>query len=281
MRRHWNTQVTEFAVGVVATAGAVVVHHALPTHWREFAWTLLLVPAALLAYYLGVRGSLGAAAAAVLVVYLSPSASGGSLRMSVPDLKFFVSAFIVVPSVAMGLVAHRLRSERAKVTHLNAQLAERSARDGLTNLFNHTQFHHALQAYCSSGGPEFSLLVLDLNGFKQVNDTLGHAVGDVCLRTLAERITAGLRRGDLAFRYGGDEFAIILPNTGGGGAEELAQRIRQQVESEPVSSNLPIFLSTAIGSATFRQDADAPDRLFALADERMYLDKTRRAARVR
>ena len=121
--------------------------------------------------------------------------------------------------------------------------------------------------------------MLDLNGFKAINDTLGHAAGDQALRLLAQRLREGLRETDIIARLGGDEFAIVTMDTDPPPAiDALARRIHQMVE-QPITALAPVglHLSTSIGWVQFPRDGTDCDSLLEGADRAMYRAKRERA----
>jgi diguanylate cyclase (GGDEF)-like protein/PAS domain S-box-containing protein len=166
---------------------------------------------------------------------------------------------------------------------LEAALVHRSLHDPLTGLPNRILFndrlHHALERGRRERTPT-SLLGIDLDGFKQINDQYGHPVGDEVLVALAERLTSVLRASDTAARVGGDEFSIVCENSGRTDAESLATRLRDRV-SEPLhlAGGLTLPLTVSIGIGTAEGD-DHPERAFEAlvreADDAMYVDKAAR-----
>ena len=165
---------------------------------------------------------------------------------------------------------------------LEAALVHRSLHDPLTGLPNRILFndrlHHALERGRRERTPT-SLLGIDLDGFKQINDQYGHPVGDEVLVAVAERLTSVLRASDTAARVGGDEFSIVCENSGRPDAEALATRLRDRVR-EPLhlASGLRLPLTVSIGIGTAEGDAD-PERAFEAlvreADVARYVDKAR------
>ena len=165
---------------------------------------------------------------------------------------------------------------------LEAALVHRSLHDPLTGLPNRILFndrlHHALERGRRERTPT-SLLGIDLDGFKQINDQYGHPVGDEVLVAVAERLTSVLRASDTAARVGGDEFSIVCENSGRPDAEALATRLRDRVR-EPLhlASGLRLPLTVSIGIGTAEGDAD-PERAFEAlvreADDALYVDKAR------
>jgi diguanylate cyclase (GGDEF)-like protein/PAS domain S-box-containing protein len=165
---------------------------------------------------------------------------------------------------------------------LEAALVHRSLHDPLTGLPNRILFndrlHHALERGRRERTPT-SLLGIDLDGFKQINDQYGHPVGDEVLVAVAERLTSVLRASDTAARVGGDEFSIVCENSGRPDAEALATRLRDRVR-EPLhlASGLRLPLTVSIGIGTAEGDVD-PERAFEAlvreADDAMYVDKAR------
>ena len=101
--------------------------------------------------------------------------------------------------------------------------------DDLTGLYNHGTFQEWLERHVAEGIP-FSIVMVDLDDFRAVNNTLGHQAGDGLLRAIASGLVAAGRSMDLVFRYGGDEFALILPSTDGSGAHRVAERVHEAVE---------------------------------------------------
>jgi diguanylate cyclase (GGDEF)-like protein len=120
------------------------------------------------------------------------------------------------------------------------------------------------------------LLFLDLDGFKHINDTLGHTVGDAILQQVALRLTNCIRRSDTACRFGGDEFVVLLPEHEGKRAvATIAQKIRAQIAAPFVIDGVAIEMTTSLGMATYPTDDDDLNSLIQACDEAMYRDKAR------
>jgi diguanylate cyclase (GGDEF)-like protein len=181
------------------------------------------------------------------------------------------------------------RENAALVTELrrkNAVLERLSIVDPLTQLYNHAYFHDSLdrevrRAARTNGS--FSVIMLDLDGFKEVNDGLGHKTGDEVLHRFAEGLrghnrrltdlTFRLREHDVAARYGGDEFAVILPDTPKAGASVMAERLRMQWEKAPLHESQPVALTLSLGVAGYPHDALDRDGLIEAADMALHAAK--------
>ena len=151
--------------------------------------------------------------------------------------------------------------------------------DPLTDLFNRRFFHSALRKEirrCRRNGMELSLLLLDLDKFKSVNDVYGHPFGDQVLRRAGQLVRRSVRESDIACRYGGEEFAVILPETGRLGAHTSAERVRQRVAEgiaeRPIGGRI-VALTISGGIASLPEDGESADRLAKLADRALYRAK--------
>ncbi|MET0728659.1 MAG: PAS domain S-box protein [Acidimicrobiales bacterium] len=156
-------------------------------------------------------------------------------------------------------------------------LVKQANHDSLTDLVNRARFEDQLVEACAAAldhGP-VSVVFLDLNEFKAINDTYGHAAGDLVLQQSAQRMRGALRPGDLAGRIGGDELAAILFGADEAVAEQVTERLRQAI-AEPMDVNgLQLTLSASIGHVTTRTPVDA-EQLLIQADVAMYADKRSR-----
>jgi diguanylate cyclase (GGDEF)-like protein len=161
----------------------------------------------------------------------------------------------------------------------NAQLYETTRaladRDPLTGFFNHRYLHERLGEEilrAQRSGAPLAVLMIDLDDFKAVNDTLGHLFGDEVLRWAAEQIRAVLRGSDVAARYGGDEFAVVLPDTPAAGAREVGERIVATLRDRPyrAEGRGPVAVGASIGIASFPADGRTPAALIAGADAALY-----------
>jgi len=194
----------------------------------------------------------------------------------------------IVGTGAFGLLlasyAHRrtMQLERAYSTHLeelSQRLRSLAYRDSLTDLYNHRYFHeqlsHEVERAARYNRP-LSVILMDLDNFKQINDNHGHLTGDRLLALVGQVIKNYVRSADVAARYGGDEFAILLPDTSLEAAEATARKLAQAVAtgrtySGPLSDGLPV--SVSYGVASCPEEARGATELLQLADDRLYAAK--------
>jgi len=157
---------------------------------------------------------------------------------------------------------------------LYARVEQRARIDELTGLFNRRHFEERLKeeiARHSRYGVEFSIILLDLDNFKNYNDTNGHPAGDILLRYTGRIVKSSIRDADQAFRYGGDEFAVILPQTDRDNAYVVAERVRQQIAEEMEKKANAVTCS--IGLASYPSDGVISGELVTVADTALYYAK--------
>jgi two-component system cell cycle response regulator len=156
------------------------------------------------------------------------------------------------------------------------QSLEMAVTDQLTGLHNRRYMMGQLKALCARanrGGEPAAVLLVDIDHFKLVNDGYGHDVGDEVLREFAVRLATNVRAIDLACRYGGEEFAVVMPSTKLEDAQRIAERIRQHVGGAPIRASggkTLLTVTISIGVAVSLGDQDTPDLLLKRADEALY-----------
>jgi diguanylate cyclase (GGDEF)-like protein len=158
---------------------------------------------------------------------------------------------------------------------LEDQLRYQASSDSLTGLANHRHLFEILQAEIGRSkrtGREFSVVLLDLDGLKNINDQFGHVGGDRALCRLAQIMKDCCRSIDTAARHGGDEFALVLPETSPAAASLVARRICELLGDEPEEPSL----SVSLGIASYPEDADAIGTLLYAADKALYAMKNKR-----
>lgn len=194
--------------------------------------------------------------------------------LGIAGLWFFITAMrgLAVHNAAVD-ESFRLAHELRRAT----QIAQWQAQtDGLTGLKNRSAFLDAADAVMKllSRDRQFTtMLAIDVDGFKQINDRYGHAAGDTALVAIAEIFRTVLRRSDVCGRLGGDEFAILLPNTPPEAAVGVAEKLLRSVQDESITfANVNFDLTISIGVASGERDVEA---LVALADNAMYEAKRR------
>lgn len=158
------------------------------------------------------------------------------------------------------------------------ELRRLATTDGLTRLYNHRHFHEILKLEyerASRYETQLSLVMMDIDYFKNINDTHGHPVGDLILKELARRLKSYVRRIDTLARYGGEEFAILLPQTSLDSARTLAERIRAETEKRPFETEKgELFITVSLGVCdTGSEDVKNHADIVSKADEALYRAK--------
>jgi diguanylate cyclase (GGDEF)-like protein len=178
----------------------------------------------------------------------------------------------------MGLMTwHILQLDRKNLRRHANHLCELASKDFLTDISNRREFYELAGREVSRARREgacVSLLMLDIDHFKQINDTYGHSNGDIVLRDFAGLVQEHLREFDIFARLGGEEFAILLPNSGEDKASETAERIRRLIEEKrfPVGSGQHVSFTVSVGIALWNGD-DELDTLLERSDKALYVAK--------
>ncbi len=168
-----------------------------------------------------------------------------------------------------------LQSEKLKKA--NQRLIELSRTDALTGLYNRRHFEDIMTRELGdqrNDGVPCSLLIIDIDRFKQINDTHGHAMGDAVLKHFSRQIREGVRQQDIACRIGGEEFAVACRNTSHQEALRLAERLRESAEQCPlIDGNTQVFYTVSIGATTVTTRPTDLDTAFKHADQALYASK--------
>jgi diguanylate cyclase (GGDEF)-like protein len=204
------------------------------------------------------------------------------------------AAFYLATASIIGFVGHvqrdrlsrgermarvRLEREQAHTSELLIRLEQLSQEDPLTGLANRRRWDAQLELDCESaraGGSAISVVLIDIDRFKDVNDRYGHHGGDQVLREVGVLVTGLVRLNDLVARLGGDEYGILLPDTDAAGAAAVAEKLR--AEASRLSSLKPQLISLSLGVAAASGDEAHPDQLMRRADQQLYRAKATRNA---
>jgi two-component system, cell cycle response regulator len=172
----------------------------------------------------------------------------------------------------------RVLQRTMALENANRMLHDMAARDSLTGLYNRRHFNDLLaQLFAESSryGSDLTCMMLDLDNFKRVNDSLGHQTGDRLLQLTADVIRGSIREADVAVRYGGDEFAVLLPQTAPTDAQNSAERVLNNFRQR-VARELPEAGIASLSIGLVSRERDQPTtatELVNLADEALYLAK--------
>lgn len=210
-----------------------------------------------------------------------------TLVMAVPTSYLYIAVsgashwvpWVILAGLAVFLgfavwLTSRVLAQRRRLTEANERLARLARTDALTGLFNRRYINEQLAVMCAAARRhEFpvAVLMVDVDHFKRLNDTFGHSAGDEALRHVADKLASALRAEDLAGRWGGEEFVIVLPHTDDDPAVVVAERLRDAVAAAPVALGTGgdlVGLSISIGVAS--RAGDLPDTLIHRADLALY-----------
>jgi diguanylate cyclase (GGDEF)-like protein len=269
-RQAWRPERIPETVAMVLTLGVVgfvVFGGALPASAQHYPLEFLCLPVLIWAAFRFPQREVAAVIVAMagMAVYGTIHGFGPFVRGSENSSLLLLHAFMGVKTVTTlaisAVVAERARAE-ASLRHL-------AATDPLTGLANYRAFNEALTEEIDrtqrSGRP-FTVLLLDLDGLKKINDRYGHLVGSEALRRVAVVLEAQCRAVDTAARYGGDEFAVVLVETGEAAAQQVAVRIMHQLSQDRAEPPL----SVSIGGAVYPEDGVTGQALLLAADHALY-----------
>jgi diguanylate cyclase len=215
---------------------------------------------------------LAAQLAAVVLVALAAGIEP-QLKESGPAARFGSAPLLLCYPVMVGCTAYRLGR---RVRRQNHELRALSATDALTGLPHHTAWQRAVErefARARRYGQPAAVLMLDLDHFKSINDVHGHGTGDAVLREVAGILGQLLRAQDVAGRYGGEEFGLLLPGTSQAGAEAIAERIRARLDSRVMIPEHGLRVTTSIGCAALQPGDASAAAWIARADRALYRAK--------
>lgn len=200
--------------------------------------------------------------------------------------QIFRGSILLLVALFVGSIVREMSGLIVALRRAEARLRAQTVRDDLTGIANrlmlHTQLEEAV-ARAERGAPAPSLLYLDVDDFKSINDRLGHTVGDRALRLVARRLESETRTGDVAARLSGDEFCVLLQSTETAqGADLLAERLRRAMSAPWQADGTLVELSVSVGVARWRPGMTA-EQLLTTSDRSMYTGKAagRRSVRLR
>lgn len=199
-----------------------------------------------------------------------------SLEFQSPLSQKLVWQIVIAALLVLGLLLYRFRvvhRHNRRLKHINAELAHMSHNDQLTGIANryllHQRLHQEIDAN-RTAHHSFSIMVMDVDNFKSINDNHGHDIGDQVIQEIAALLTAMIREQDLVGRWGGEEFLIICPQTSQHGAMQLAEQIRLQIQRHQFVTNAPMTVSIGVSEYLPGEDIN---QCIKRADDALYQAK--------
>ncbi len=278
-RWHWTSrQLLELSVifsCTLLTAG-IIFGPLFHTHIRNDPWTFLAIPFLVWAAF-----RFGTREATAIIVLLCTVEVIGTVHGYGPFVRettnhslLLLQSFISLKALMILIFAAEVSERRHQEEHARALAVS----DPLTGLANYRLLLERLDSEIKRylrDGPPFSVLLLDLDGLKKINDEHGHLVGSLALCRIAEVLLLSCRAVDTAARYGGDEFAVVLPGTSSEHAKRVAQRIAERLKEDLETPKL----SASIGIAEYPRDGSTIEHMLSAADRALYDEKRRAAGR--
>ncbi|HEV7200558.1 MAG TPA: GGDEF domain-containing protein [Candidatus Limnocylindria bacterium] len=293
-----ESQTAIYALGALAVIAVVTFHEVIPDRWRTWIVSAAEVATAiaLLGALVFLTGRASSPFAPLLTLPVLGVALGGrpaaglsaaaaaSLTFAVvlatgPDLPFapgeLLPAVVVLGVVWLGTVSAVVFA--AQQRRLQAATLQISVTDSLTGLFNRAQIYVDLDQEVRRSRRSlrpFCLLMVDMDGLKAINDSLGHERGDAAIRGIASVIRRSIRTVDSAYRYAGDEFVVLLPETDFAGAFVVAEKVRQGAEElTAVVTREEAPTTVSIGLVSHPEDGSTDEELMLAVDRAMYMAK--------
>ncbi len=257
---------------LVPVLGALLAPESLG-EYAALLWLTALVPAFLLAYYRGWKGVATALATGMATLSLTQAVALAQGR-DLPDMLLGVVIGYIAISLGIGWLADTLHEDRATMEDM-------AFTDILTHLPNrrHARVFLENEFAAAERGRLLSVVIFDLDHFKEYNDEFGHAAGDAALQAFADILIQTTRRMDLSARFGGEEFISVLTSSDTEGALIFADRIRVVLLDTPLPTGAKLTVSA--GVATYHPTMRSPDELLAAADSALYESKHQGRNRVR
>jgi len=245
-------------LGIVAVTATVAVAEPIALTPVFYLWPMLIA-----AYFLSPR--------AVAANFAFAMAACGTALALWADPVLRLATFVAVAAI-VGVVAAVVATLRAQIARLIRRLGEQATIDSLTGALNRAAFEQRLEAElarCERSESHCALVVFDIDHFKRINDSYGHAAGDHALRSLARAVEDGKRRSDVFARVGGEEFAIVLPDTDLHGATAFAESLRERLAGAQAKPALTVSL----GVSDLSTSGPSMRRMLQQADDALYAAK--------
>ncbi|MCB2225383.1 MAG: GGDEF domain-containing protein [Desulfarculaceae bacterium] len=226
-----------------------------------------------------VRATLIVSVLSLLVSWVLTGGLMWLLATTAGPREWLVAAVVttIAPLLVAPPMAYKSFDLMRQLVESRREVERLSQNDELTGAHNRRYFMEIAQrelGLAQRSGQAVGLLLLDLDGFKQINDQMGHLAGDRALAACAAAIQAGIRQGDVLGRFGGDEFLVLAPNTGLEAAARLAERVREAVaQARIVLPEGTVRLGASLGVVSNEQGVHGADELLGLADRALYRAK--------
>jgi len=280
----WSLRLAEPGMVAPQTLAGVAMQLAVVAMAPPIAFPYLVNVLTVLAFgmvWLPVRAALGvwiatAAASGVLLHSIAPvavrAATPAALLWSWLYFSLVLGRCVLLSVYASGLRA-RLHDSREKLAGSLERIQSLVSFDELTGTLNRRSLSARLEeerARCERGGERFGVALFDLDHFKAVNDTYGHAKGDQVLKEFADAVRGAMRDSDVFGRHGGEEFMLLLPRTGAEAALRAVERVRASVQARNWSRIAPEFVLTVSGGVTVFRSGETAEQVLARADGALY-----------